>query len=188
MPSSDEAPSFHTFYEELISRKTYDFLHCRLVYSDVDDTRPEHRQTLIDQAISELPAEFERTESGAIHDRLIELILKGWNVEPHGEGYVYHKSRAVAMLEKVYRGGALDEEIISSLFILEHSHESFLHVVCGQGCRTHKRRVILLLDVIDTEQTTAMGVTEGYATAFDPADHRLMIKSFHSDKDTHPWL
>ena len=45
---------------------------------------------------------------------------------------------------------------------------------------------MLLLGLIDTEQTTAMGVTEGYAMALDPAGDRLIIKSFHSDKDTHP--
>ena len=184
---SDKPPSFYDFRDHLMMRKAL-FLNFNLVYADVDDTRHEHRQMVIDQAISEVTGERQRAETVAVRHQMMEALLKNWKWKPDMGGHAIYKDRASGILEEVHHSGILERQLVEFLLSLEspHDQDSLLYHLTGQSCRTHKRRVMFLLGLIDTEQTTAMGVTEGYAMALDLAGDRLIIKSFHSDKDTHP--
>lgn len=187
MLSGDKPPSFYTFYNELRLRDTYDFLRCTLIYATVGPAIPGFRQNLIDQELGEVPGEREIV---AIREQLVEALFKQWHGKPHMQDYAYHRDRGIAMLERVYHGGMLDGELMEFLLSVEslHDRRSFLTFISGHSGRTRKPRVKLLLGIIDTEQTTAMGVTEGYAIVLDLAKDELMIRPFHSDKDTHPLI
>ena len=82
----------------------------------------------------------------------------------------------------------LDRKITYTLFELGSPEERqlFLHMVSGHTRVKDKRPLILLIRMINTEQTTMPDSITGYAIGFNVLEGRLIIKSFYSDKCTHP--
>lgn len=156
----------------------------QLIYADVDDTNPEHKQMVMDKALKPNTLEQEEVGYTAVREKYMKSLI---NAEPWKDSEVVRRCQA-ERLESDCRSGFVDFKSADILFKLEHGHDQqrFLHVLSGQTLVKDKRPVMLLIHMIDPHQTTTPGSTDGYTIAFDVLENRLIIRPFHSDKETHP--
>ena len=135
---------------------------------------------LVEQRINDEPEETEGPDFVALRDKYAAYMSNSGSDKYEYEGVAKDMDRIV--LKRV-----IDHETMDFLLGLSaKDQELFLQMASGQNLTRNSRPVMLLLHMIDTKQTTTMGSTEGYIIALDVVNNRLIIKPFHSDKDTHP--
>lgn len=177
--SHDGKPiTFEEYLEGPMSSNEYQFLNYRrynLIYADVDDTKPQHKETVVELATNDESEEMERPEFVALREKYAAAMLE-------------NESGLVANdMDSIVREAVLDVKTMDFLLDLSpKDQERFLQMASGQSLSGKSRPVMLLLRMLDTKQTTTMGATEGYVVAFDVINNQLIIRPFHSDRDTHP--
>ena len=163
---------------------------CVLIYADVDDTEPEHKQMLAKKVLTEEPLEEEDIRCAGIRKRSIANLQRlGF---PREESLTSEDPRKVVTLHldnHVFSGPRnLDRNLTRTLFELKSPAERqlFLYMVSRKDRVKEKRPLILLIHMINTEETTMPDSITGYAIGFDVLQGQLIIRSFYSDKCTHP--
>lgn len=176
-----------TLYNEILSPSS-----CPLIYADVDDTKPEHKQMLKERAIQEDLCQ-PNPEFAPRREKFIKALIDGHEPgscddptrESEGELRAHYTSRFDAY---ILNSNVVEDDTARLLFELESAQDQrdLLEMVSGQHLKKTERPVMLLICMIDTHQTTTYGCTEGYAAAIDVPRNHLIIRPFRSDKDTHP--
>ena len=166
---------------------------CPLIYADVDDTKPEHKEMLKKRATQEDLCQ-PNAEFASRRQKFIQALIDGHESGPFdrlltpglkSKLRAHYTSRFDA---HILNSCAVEDETAKLLFGLESAQDKqdLLEMVSGQHLKETKRPVMLLICMIDTHQTTTYGCTEGYAAALDVPKDQLIIRPFRSDKDTHP--
>lgn len=179
--------SYRGLYNEILSPSS-----CPLMYADVDSTKPKHKQVLKERAIQEDSCQ-PNEEFASLRDKFIAALVADHRLDrftdPKGESRKEYRAHYTSRFDAyILNSNAVEFDTARLLFGLESAQDQrkLLEMVSGQHLKEIKRPVMLLICMINTEQTTTYGCTEGYAAAFDvPADH-LIIRPFRSDKETHP--
>lgn len=172
--------TFRTEYDILyrIPRpaRCYDFgVQGRLVYADVDDEDPAHREKINGRA-KRIPIEEETME--------IKNELVGLYSQVGGDSQRW----TLKDIELLSRQGILEERIFSHVLAVEtvEEKEEILNFMSGQTKNPARRPVLALVNMIDSKQTTDVGETEGWVTGYDFIKDLLVIKPFVSKGDNHP--
>ncbi|MCJ1267502.1 hypothetical protein MMC22_007387 [Lobaria immixta] len=190
--SLDPDATFMTEYDSLnqIPRpdamaRCYDFgVHGRLVYADVDDEDPAHREK-INELAKMIPIEGESDRTMEIKKELVSLYSEV------GYSQLSQEEREHWTLIDIYllRGqGILEERIFSHILTAKtiEEKEEFINFMSGQTQSPAKRPVLSLINMIDSKQTTEVGETEGWVTGYDFIKDLLVIKPFVSKGGNHP--
>ena len=165
-----------------------------LIYADVDDTKPEHKQMLAERAWTEELSEDEETQYAAIREDFVASLPDSdgpfWKFKERSKDRKQSEKIEDIFFEEYLFDGWLHPDLKITDFLLglesPQDRQRFLQMFCGKTRVKHKRPIMLLIRMIDTERTTVPDSTGGYAIAFNVLEERLIIRSFYSDRNTHP--
>ncbi|KAL8793212.1 MAG: hypothetical protein Q9195_004148 [Heterodermia aff. obscurata] len=160
-----------------------------LIYADVDDTNPEHKQMLAKKAWTDELLEEEETCYAAIQQDYTKSFVNERSASDLEYREDREKSEAMDFGKCEFNGRHdLEVEATKFLFKLESAQDRqrFLQIISAKTRVKHKRPIMLLIRMINTEQITVPGSTSGYAIAFNVLEERLTIRPFYSDEHTHP--
>lgn len=206
LSKTDNAPTriigandtFFTEYHRLHSERCYDFaVQGQLVYADVDDENPEHKEK-IDEWAKAIPFEEETSRTKLIKKELLLWAVDksvsnyhpdeyGWYVNEE-DRWTRKESWILKDLQMFLFKGFLEPSLISRILTatIAEEKEDILYMMSGQMQHPIKRPVLALIDLIDSKQTTEVGETKGWAIGFDFVKELLIIKPFLSKAGTHP--
>lgn len=165
--------------------RCYDFgVHGRLVYADVDDQDPAHKEK-INELAKMIPIEEESEKTTEIKNELVNLYSDvGYSQLSQDE----RERWTLKDIDLLSRQGLLEERIFSHILAAKsvEEKEEILNFMSGQTKNPAKRPVLSLVNMIDSKQTTDVGETEGWVTGYDFIKDLLVIKPFVSKEDNHP--
>lgn len=192
----DTEATFRDEYDQLKFEPCYEFaLHGRLVYADVDDQDPAHKEKVFDQGVKETPIEEDSEKTAEIKKELIKVCGEAWyskdDDSENDEESMSQEEReqwTQRDLKMLIRQGLIEPPICSLLLTAKtvEDKEEILSIVSGQSKRPIKRPVLVLVDMIDSKQNAEVGQTEGWVIAYDFVKELLVIKPFISKKGKHP--
>lgn len=201
---TDEAPTHFvdpdaTFMDEYYSvnfDSCYDFaLPGRLVFADVDDEDPAHKEKVGEWA-KEIPIEGESEKTTETKKELVKALADLWFPqddaprEDNEENMPEDKREQWTLrdLKMITRQGLLEAPVASLIITAKTLEEKdeLLNILSGQIRRPNKRPVLALINMIDSKQTTEVGETQGWVTGYDFIKGLLVIKPFASKGGNHP--
>lgn len=192
----DEEATFMDEYDRLRFEPCYEFaLHGRLVYADVDDEDPAHKEKVYEQWAKETPLEEDSEKTAEIKKELIKTCGEAWfpkNEDPENDEESMSQEERERWTQRdlkiLARQGLLEPPICSLLLTAKtvQDKEEILNIMSGQTRHPIKRPVFALVDMIDSHQSTEVGQTEGWVIAYDFIKELLVIKPFVSKKGKHP--
>ncbi|MCJ1470521.1 hypothetical protein MMC07_009167 [Pseudocyphellaria aurata] len=192
---TDEAPSRinyadDTFLTEFVNyQPCYRFaLEGRLVFADVNDEDPSHKETIYGEWAKEILTEKENEKTQTIKKELAKACADAFFPLDDDEDVSQNECERCAeggLLAD--EGGLLTEPILSKLITSNvQEKEEILNIMSGQTQRPTKRPVIALINMIDSKRTTEVGETEGWVVGYDFIKELLIIKPFISKEGKHP--
>lgn len=153
----------------------------QLLFSDVDDEDPVHKGKVYGEWAKGVPNKEEAENKAA---EIIEAckwqevsmswqqgrLRPEWNQGSYGDP------------------GIIDDCTIPHILTAKtiEDKEEILHFMSGQIGLPTKRPVLILINMIDSMQTTETGETEGWVLGFDFIKELLVIKPFTSKGGRHP--
>lgn len=192
----DAEATFMDEYDGLRFEPCYEFaLHGRLVYADVDDEDPAHKEKVYGEWAKETPIEEDSEKTTEVKKELIKACGDVWfpkdNDPENDEEDMSQEERdrwTQRDLKMLTRQGIIEPPIYSLLLTAKtvQDKEEILNIMSGQTKHPIKRPVLALVDMIDSKQNTEVGQTEGWAIAYDFIKELLVIKPFVSKKGKHP--
>ena len=192
----DTEATFRDEYDQIKFEPCYEFaLHGRLVYADVDDEDPAHKEKVFDQGVKETPIEEDSEKTADTKKELIKVCGEAWyskdDDSENDEESMSQEERerwTQRDLKMLIRQGLIEPPICSLLLTAKtvEDKEEILSIVSGQSKRPIKRPVLVLVDMIDSKQNAEVGQTEGWVIAYDFVKELLVIKPFISKKGKHP--
>ena len=169
----------------------------QLVFADVDQADPTHEEK-VRKACAEPKLTEESEKTLEVKRKYIDWAMKMWDdVEKDKcNHFAIPEDKRRSRIEKnldIERVGALPVGSLEYMLGKDKDERNeLLMLLSGQTKLTSQRPVYFLVNVIDTAQTTVVGETKGYTTAFDVLENRLIIKPFFSKEGHHPlgdrWL
>ena len=201
---TDDAPTRFvdpdaTFMDEYYSvnfDSCYDFaLPGRLVFADVDDEDPAHKEKVGEWA-KEIPIEGESEKTTETKKELVKTLADVWfpqddapredNEENMPEDQ--REQWTLRDLRIITRQGLLEAPVPSLIITAKtvEKKDELLNIMSGQIRRPTKRPVLALINMIDSKQTTEVGETQGWVTGYDFIKELLVIKPFTSKGGNHP--
>ncbi|MCJ1268422.1 hypothetical protein MMC22_008310 [Lobaria immixta] len=200
---TDDAPSrivdaedtFMTEYYRLGFEPCYDFAVARLVYADVDDENPSHKE-YVNEWTKETSIESDSEETAKFIKELVKALVDQWfpreDFPPEeNEENTPEDDRerwTLRDLKWLARRGLLESHIVSRILTAKtvEEKEQILNLMSSQIKFPTKRPVLALIDMIDSKQTTEIGETEGWVIGYDFIKELLVIKPFGSKGGNHP--
>ncbi|MCJ1468652.1 hypothetical protein MMC07_007281 [Pseudocyphellaria aurata] len=189
---SDAMDTFMSEYNRVYGEPCYEFdVDGRLVYADVDDEDPAHKERIYKWA-KEIPIEQESEKTIAAKKKVLDAWIEGIYVTEDIDGKEFSreglKQGAQQDLKLFISRGVLYPLLISEILQAKslESKEEILDVMSDQIGRPTKRPVMLLIKMIDSKQTTKVGETKGWAVGYDFIKELLVIKPFYSREISHP--
>lgn len=195
MHLGDADDTFLTEYHRTDYEPCYEFAaHGRLVFADVDDEDPTHKEKVYGEWAKEIPAEEESEKAAETKKVIIKACVDVWfpagDRSEGGENILQDERErwTVRDLKFLVRNGLLDEPIISHILTAKsvQEKEEILNLMSAQDKRPTKRPVLALINMIDSKQTTQVGETEGWVIGYDFVKELLVIKPFVSKGGNHP--
>ncbi|KAL8987658.1 MAG: hypothetical protein Q9177_003153, partial [Variospora cf. flavescens] len=163
-----------------------------LVFSDVDQSNPDHEKELRAKIASTKPLGQPTEQSNAVKEKLVQHPR---NIRPDSVRSSHRASLPLEVRESNLRNaienptGAISRSVLDFITHLdsrEEKHEALM-LASGQAYlpASIQRPVILLVSVIDTAQTTTIGESAGYIAAYDILADKLIIKRYVSNDTRH---
>ncbi|KAI4138135.1 MAG: hypothetical protein LQ341_004803, partial [Variospora aurantia] len=163
-----------------------------LVFSDVDQSNPDHEKELRAKIASTKPLGQPTEQSNAIKEKLVQHLRK---IRPDSVRSSHRASLPLEVRESNLRKaienptGAISRSVLDFITHLdsrEEKHEALM-LASGQAYlpASIQRPVILLVSVVDTAQTTTIGESAGYIAAYDILADKLIIKRYVSNDTRH---
>ncbi|MCJ1468651.1 hypothetical protein MMC07_007280 [Pseudocyphellaria aurata] len=189
---SNALDSFMSEYDRVYGEPCYEFdVDGRLVYADVDDEDPAHKERIYKWA-KEIPIEQESEKTIAAKKKILDAWVEGFLTEGIGreewtrEGLEQYAKHNLKLLTSwgVLSYPQLVSEILKAKSL--ESKKEILAVMSDQIGRPTKRPVMLLIKMIDSKQTTKIGETEGWVIGYDFIKELLVIKPFFSREISRP--
>lgn len=197
-------PSFSDILSSLRLNPCYPFAtEGQLVYADVDEENPKHKEDVYGRIAKEVPldAESESESVKSARKHLIEHLATEWFKSESGNptenddndkdvSEAHHRlSRTKAMFTGMLQDGVIDDAVIE--YILgaaetETAKRDLLNIVSSQTRHRSHRPVLVLVDLIDDMQSSEVGVTTGWVIGYEFVENLLIIKPFLSTPDRHP--
>ncbi|MCJ1469883.1 hypothetical protein MMC07_008527 [Pseudocyphellaria aurata] len=172
----------------------------RLVYADVDDEDPAHKERIYGEWAKEIPIEQESENTISVKKKVLDACVEGLyrfyftkviNRDDEDEVPRSREDRepwARQDLERFISTGVINDVIVSEILTAKslEDKEEILDVMSDQIGRLTKRPVMLLIKMIDSKQTTEVDETKGWAIGYDFIKELLVIKPFVSKEGSHP--
>ncbi|KAL9017844.1 MAG: hypothetical protein Q9185_004859 [Variospora sp. 1 TL-2023] len=163
-----------------------------LVFSDVDQSNPDHEKELRAKIASTKPLGQPTEQSNAVKEKLVQHLRKSRHDSVRSS---YTASMPLEVREFDLRKaienptGAIPRSVLDFITHLdsrEEKHEALM-LASGQAYLppSIQRPVILLVSVVDTAQTTTIGESAGYIAAYDILADKLIIKPYVSNDTRH---
>lgn len=200
---SDDSPTFITEYNRRSGpssdgkKRRYEFgVHGRLVYADVDDKDPAHKEKVYGEMAKEAPIE-ESEKTTEMMKQLVTMLTSLWWSRFFEDDFPEEETKlsreeldhwTLVDLKDLIRQGLLNEPIFSRILTAKTVEEKveILNIMSGQTSRPTKRPVLSLITIIDSKSNIEVGETEGWVTAYDFIKDLLVIKPFLSKEGKHP--
>lgn len=191
----DDVATFMTEYDPRnvfdhnLRTRTYPFSQFgRLLYADVDDKNPAHKEKVYGEIAKEIPIEKNSEETTKIMKQLVKtlapIFYKLDNVPEVEKNLVEENREGWTMidLEELIEQRVLSKRIVSYILTTKtiEEKEEILNLFSRQTSRPTKRPVLSLISMIDSMQTTVVGETKGWVTGYDFIKDLLVIKPFVS--------
>lgn len=187
--------TFMTEYFRLCFEPCYDFAVGRLVYADVDDEDPSHKEK-VNEWTKETSIQGESENTKEIKKELVKTLVDKWYPRERFPPEKNEESTpeddrerwTLRDLKWLTRRGLLEVDIVSLILTADTVEEKrqILNLMSGQTRYPTKRPVLALVDMIDSKQTTELGETEGWVIGYDFIKELLVIKPFVSKGGNHP--
>lgn len=192
---SDMQPNetFGTLLAGLKYDTCYEFSYpTRLLFADVDDTNPAHREKVYGKWAKETPLKQASEKSTAVQKALVQDLVTKWHASASFKGYETQEQHEEWVREGLqiaidYNEG-LDKHILAHLLTAKTADDKaeLLTFLSGQSKHPTQRPVLVLVGMIDSEQSTEAGKTEGWVIGHDIVQNKLIIKPFVSQPGKHP--
>lgn len=186
--------TFKDFWKGLQWGPDYEFaLPTRLLFADVDDTDVAHREKVCGEWAKETPLELASAKSEDLQKALAQDLAMTWILPLKDEGAEetpeereqYVKSELQYSID---HGEELDEHIINHIITAKtpEDKQELLAFLSGQSKYPTQRPVLVLVAMMNSNQSTEMGKTEGWVIGHDLVKNLVIIKPFVSKEGKHP--
>ncbi len=170
----------------------YDFaVTGSLVYADVNQSDPEHKQKVYGKIAKEPRLGEENDKVVALKKEPVKFLMTRYQKyrDPEdSEDEDNSKEQAVECLTRAIGTSQLDPQLVD--FFIQYKDQkgmqAVLNILSNQSMRKNPRPVMLLVGMIDKAKTDKRGLTEGWAVGYDFLKGLLIIKPFVSKKGHHP--
>lgn len=173
----------------LESHSCYEFAHQgQLVYADVDEENPMHKEDVYGKMAKESPVYDEAESVEATEKQIFKYYVTKGSWEQYSEDDYKNSTTYWDFFYRMKSGGPLEASITEYIFRAENkaAKEELLQIMSGQTTCQTKRPVLVLIGMIDDLQSIEIGVTKGWAMGYDFLKELLIIKPFISKPDHHP--
>ena len=171
--------SYRAFLDEIKYRPSpYAYINeGTLIYADVDQHDGNHKKQVLAWANEPLL----ESKGEATIEAENELVAAQM-------GSRKHEVEGLVKIVKVESMDGLREELVFHIIgAADKLHrQECLRVLSGQATTPSPRKILLLVTVVDSTLATTPNSTTGWASAYDPVDHTLIIKPFVSSPTQHP--
>ncbi|KAI4174708.1 MAG: hypothetical protein LQ343_002079 [Gyalolechia ehrenbergii] len=167
-----------------------------LIYADVDQSNPDHEKEIRAQVAAAHELEKATEQNEAVKATIIKKLLDSWNKAPVSqpdmpEPNVEQVEFTEEMVAKFLYAhlGTLPPPVFDAIAGLgDEERKEALMLMSGQLLIPveAQRPVLVLVSIVDTAQSTTVGASQGYRTAYDPLSKELTTIPFTSDEQTHP--
>lgn len=188
--------TFMSEYYRVYDEPCYEFaVKGRLVYADVDDGDPAHKEKIYGEWAKEIPIEQESEKTIAAKKKFLDACVEGFyptkDINRDDGEDVPRKDRerwTQNDLKTLIWKGVIKAPIVSQILTAKsvEDKEEILNIMSDQTGRPTKRPVMVLINMIDSKQTTEVGETKGWAIGYDFIKELLVIKPFDSREGSHP--
>ena len=173
-------PSFSDILSSLRLNPCYPFAtEGQLVYADVDEENPKHKEDVYGRIAKEVPldAESESESVKSARKHLIEHLATEWfkggnpgtendddNNDDDDVSEAHRLSRTKAMFAGMLQDGVIDDAVIEYILGAESeaAKRDLLNIVSSQTPHRSQRPVLVLIDLIDDMQSSEATVVEKY--------------------------
>lgn len=180
-----------TFRDELYfvrHNPCYPYARCgKLLYADVDEESPEHKEHIFGAWAKEELLEKENEETEAAGEALFQHLVDKWGFEDFIEEPLQRYKAVKESFDcDILHRGELDTMITDYILSVPLDDKKILcSILSSQSRRKTPRPVLMLIDVVEDLQKTEAGVTKGWAIGYDLVKLRLIIKPFISKQGHH---
>lgn len=178
----------------------------KLLYADVDEENPEHKEQVFDVWAKEEPLEKESEKSKASRKALADHLASNLGSEDLAENPSEHGATVEEGVEGstgdyledgvffkgnledgVFYRGDVDVEVTDYILSAtsQEEKEVLLSIASSQSQRKTQRPVLVLVGMAEDRRNTEFGVTKGWVAGYDFVKNLLIIKPFISKKDHH---
>lgn len=181
--------------------RCYDFAgDGRMLWADVDDTKPEHKEemkkVLGEHTLSK--AEVDDRYKAVWQDLMPHLVKEPFRdsdsaddiTDAEKEQMEADKARrAKRAFYTSLENGELEGSILAHLLDEDKESEKrqlLIELITDQTQSSFKRPLVILLDMIDDMRNPNPGEKSGYVVGYDVTKDLLICKAFFSDKNHHP--
>ncbi|MCJ1228973.1 hypothetical protein MMC12_005637 [Toensbergia leucococca] len=164
-----------------------------LIYADVDENDPNHKEEIYNVRAKELPLQEEDIKMVELKKKF-QLAIDALDltddqeIREHNEWVKEHDALITERATRPIATPWLNPDQIDYLMGLVNQEEQrdLLSALSGQSKIKTQHPVMMLVNMINKGQNFEIGVTEGWVVAYDFAKDLLFIKPFVSTKDHHP--
>ncbi|KAI4210484.1 MAG: hypothetical protein LQ351_006635 [Letrouitia transgressa] len=183
---------------QFLSRRHCD-LHIynnHLIYADVNEADPKHKEALYDSTAREPALEVESEKARELRKKLVaefsqaevDRITKTKRGSQLDKDALFKQEKKLIEKDLYLDLGILYPNWFS--YIMKAANidgkKELLNIFSGQTKRKNPRPVMLLLGMVDKVQTEERGLTEGWNIAYDFIENTLIVKPFVSKPGHHP--
>ena len=185
-------PTFADMLLELRLKRCYLFaMEGRLVYADVDNQNPKHKEDVYNRMAKEALLDAESDSVKSARKKLIEHFATEWYGHEkaiQGDTDADRCKLARNALKNMVLEGTIDDAVIGYILSAETgaTKTELLNIMSCQTRLRTPRPVLVVIDMIDDMQSTEMGVTKGWVIGYEFVKDLLIIKPFVSTPDQHP--
>ncbi|KAL8716045.1 MAG: hypothetical protein Q9225_006268 [Loekoesia sp. 1 TL-2023] len=166
--------------------------HDTLVYADVDSSNPNHEKEVRAKVAAAEPLEKGSEVNEAVRVKIIKHLVDTW--DEHQQVLKKDMPKG-ANLEAAIKGqlqqslGSVPPALLNFIIggLEKEERREALMLASGQARLPveAQRPVLLLVSIVDTAQSTVVGESIGYKTAYDPLSQELITRPFHSKEGSH---
>ncbi|KAL8938774.1 MAG: hypothetical protein Q9216_003720, partial [Gyalolechia sp. 2 TL-2023] len=169
-----------------------------LIFADVDQSNPDHEKETRANAAAAEELEKPTEQNDAVRAKIVTELLDAWKKRaikppPDMPDFPVEKLEFTEDSVGIYFHdflGSLPPDLFGIVAGLseEEERKEALMLMSGQLLMPTEvqRPVLVLVNIIDTAQSTTIGASQGYRIAYDPLSKELIIRPYTSDEQTHP--
>ena len=170
----------------------------RLVYADVNENDPKHKQEVYGKLAKEVNLGKESKKATAAKEKIVAFLKasggscyednSNGGSEDDVLGLDSEEAKLGSTLQHAIWNAELEPDMVDYIIQLKNKDDiqAILNVFSRQSRRKAPRPVMLLVGMIDSGQVNKSGQTEGWAVGYDFLKGLLIIKPFISKQGHHP--